>query len=247
VNVAQLTFWFFSLALGLQRDLGFVFVQEWKNAGQTIISTTHIDGARLRQESVIGGRSDEVQIFDATEHILRTLDPLHKSYIEVAKESLYDALNAALKDMQNAKYSYRRTGVSQVGQWPCTIYEVFRPENSGASIKDSEICLADLSHFKITISDVSDSRELFEFGWRYSLLPSGVAIADPPKFPLTQTSGMSGVPVRRVWFTSDGSIVTTSELKEFRKEVISPSIFGVPPNFTQLSPVTPIDVPLLRD
>src|SRR5262249_5580085 len=107
--MAPLTLWFFSLALGVQQDLGIVFVQEWNNAGQTIISTTRIDGARLRQESGVGPNY-EVQIFDAREHILRTLDPTHRTYIEVEQQDVSEALNKALTDSGTTKYIYRRTG-----------------------------------------------------------------------------------------------------------------------------------------
>ena len=204
-------------ALGLSENSGIVFVQRLTTgAGQSSVMITTIDQGKLRHETYTGaGRW--VQIFDSAERSLKTLDLDKKTYMITSQ-------TAARSTGYASRYEYRKLSAGRVGEWPCTIYEVFRPGVFGASVRESETCIAETSRFNLTPSDLSITQELQGLGlYTYTL---------PPSFPLIITSEFSGVPVRVIRFNDDGSIASTSELQEVRRESVAPSSFDMPAGFS---------------
>jgi hypothetical protein len=203
-------------ALGSSENSGVVFVQrQTTGAGQSSVMITTIDQGKLRHETYTG-TSRLVQLFDSATRSLKTLDLVKKTYR--ITQTAPDRIGYA------SRYEYRKLGAGRVGEWPCTIYQVFRPGVLGASVRESETCIAETSRFNLTPSDLSITQELQGLGSFLYILP--------PSFPLTVTREFSGIPVRVIRFNDDGSIASTSELQEFRRESIAPSSFDMPAGFS---------------
>jgi hypothetical protein len=168
-------------------------------------------------------------IFDSATKTLRAIVPLLKVYREYTPATVQGLLAAAATSGRGqptpVPITYKRTGASKVGEWPCTTYDGLR-----GSEKVYEVCAAEGSSIGLTAADFAIVQQAMDLAR---------AVAPPetieriPVYGSVQGQGFAGFPVRRVSFRN-GQSETTTELIGFRREAVSAAAFETPSGFNKV-------------
>jgi Domain of unknown function (DUF4412) len=237
-----------SVALHAQ---GIVLVEQQTRNGQSSTNQIQLDESHIRAESHASGES-MVFLFDDGIQTARLLNIDQKTFIEISRDVLQQTqqqLSAVQAQLQNLppeqrnvleqalrargglpggaqaapKTAFRQTGSDRVGRWSCTKYEGYRGQE-----KVSEICTVDPKEFGATGSDFEVAKHFADF-----LSSSMPQISNQIIVAGNATDqGFSGIPVRRITY-ANGSVESSSEIKEVRREAIPASVFEVPPGFNR--------------
>lgn len=241
---------------------GILLVQQETRDGKSSTNQIQIDKTRMRAESQASGERAAF-LFDATTQVARLINFDKKTYTEITKaqlEQMGQQMSAMQKQMdeqmknmppeqramveqmmrgrggmpgmpgmgaaaQMPRMQYRQTGSDKVGQWACTKYEAMRGQE-----KVSELCAVDPKEFGLTPADFEVAKQFAEF--LRTLMPQGGEQA--VVYGTNEDQGFSGIPVRRSNFAG-GKVISTTEIKEFRRETFPASTFDVPAGFTKQS------------
>jgi hypothetical protein len=238
-------------ALPLQAQ-GVVFVQKETRGSQSTTSRVQMDKDHIRTESRSNG-DESAFVFDGPKQTARMINISKKTYMEMTKadmEKIKQQMDAAMAQMANLpaaqrammeqmmqgrgmpgmpaaapKVDYKQTGTDKVGQWTCTKYE-----GSAGGQKTTEVCTVDPKEFGLAPADFAVAQQLADF--MKSMMPE---VADRMFVNGTvQSQGFAGVPVRRTTFRN-GSVESTTETTEFRREAIAASTFDTPAGFKKES------------
>jgi hypothetical protein len=199
-----------------------VTMKETGPAGQTApILQTDRTHARLDIPSLASQL-----LYDSATKTLRAIVPLVKVYREYTPATV-QALAAANGRGQPVpvRATYKRTGASKVGDWPCTTYDGFR-----GSEKVYEVCAAEGSSFGLTAADFAIVQQAIDLA-RTVAPPE--TIERIPVYGSVQSQGFAGFPVRRVSFRN-GQPETTTELVGFRREAVPAAAFETPSGFNKV-------------
>jgi hypothetical protein len=168
-------------------------------------------------------------VYDSATKTLRTLVPLLKIYREYTPATVQELVAAAATSGRGqptpVRVTYKRTGTSKVGEWPCSTYDGFR-----GTEKVYEVCAAEGSSIGLTAVDFAIVQQAMDLAR---------AIAPPetieriPVYGSVQSQGFVGFPVRRVSFRN-GQPETTTELIGFRREAVPAAAFETPPGFNKV-------------
>jgi hypothetical protein len=201
-----------------------ITMKETNPAGQTIAT---IQADRTRAAMDIPSMVSKI-LYDSSTKTLRVLVPLLKTYREYTPASVQQRLTADTASGRGqaslAPISYRRTGMSKVGSWTCTMYDGFR----GAE-KVAEVCAAEGSAIGLTAADFALAREAIDM---VKAIAPPETIERIPVYGTVQSQGFAGFPVRRVNFRN-GQPEGTSELVEFKREGVPSTNFDVPAGYNK--------------
>ena len=241
-----ITFVMTILTAGTLHAQGVVMVQEETRDGKTSTNQIQMDASHMRVESRASGRHSAF-LFDGTAQVARILNLEQQTYVEIDQaqmQKMREMMTQMQEKMKNlppqqremmeqmmkgrggmpappSPPEYKQAGTDKVGAWPCTKYEGYT-----AGRKTTELCAADPKVFGLSAADFEVAKQLGEFV--RSMVPD---MGDQAVlFGATSEQGFSGVPVRRTTL-ADGRVVSTSEIKEFRRAAIPASAWVVPAGF----------------
>jgi hypothetical protein len=202
-----------------------VTMKETGPAGQTApILQTDRTHARLDIPSLASQL-----LYDSATKTLRAIVPLVKVYREYTPATVQALAAAAAANGRGqpvpVRATYKRTGASKVGDWPCTTYDGFR-----GSEKVYEVCAAEGSSFGLTAADFAIVQQAIDLA-RTVAPPE--TIERIPVYGSVQSQGFAGFPVRRVSFRN-GQPETTTELVGFRREAVPAAAFETPSGFNKV-------------
>jgi hypothetical protein len=168
-------------------------------------------------------------VYDSATKTLRAIVPLLKVYREYTPATVQQLLATAAAGGRGqpvpTRVTYKRTGTSKVGEWPCTTYDGLR-----GTEKVYEVCAAGGNSIDLTAADFAIVQQAMDLA---------KAIAPPetieriPVYGSVQSQGFAGFPVRRVSFRN-GQPETTTELTGFRREAVPASAFETPSGFNKV-------------
>lgn len=201
-----------------------VTLKEIGPTGQTA-PMLQTDGTRARLDTP--SLASQV-LYDSATKTLRVLVPLLKIYREYTPATVQQraAADAASGRGQTAPapITYKRTGTSKVGDWPCTAYDGFR----GAE-KVVEVCAAEGNAIGLTPADFTLAHQAIDM---VKVIAQPEMIERIPVYGTVQSQGFAGFPVKRVSFRNGKPDVTT-ELVGFRREAVPASNFDVPAGYNK--------------
>jgi hypothetical protein len=199
-------------------------------------------------------------MFDGNRQVMTMIDDAHKTYSELTKADLdafaaqmapaMAQMQDAMKNMPpeakarmeammkkngapgappgaaHAKVEYKKTGTATVGKWTCDKYEGY---TNGQ--KTHEVCTVDPKVLGFGMADFQVMRDMQEFFKQFQQFGRGIA---PQQQSFTvgtlEEQGFSGIPVRSVTTTSNGTQVI-SELAEARRQAFTDATFTVPSDY----------------
>ena len=238
----------------LQAADGVLLVEKTTSGGTTQTHQIQIEKDRMRAETAGPAGEKQTVVFDGVKQVLWIINDGRKTYSEMTKADV-DRLGGQMSDAmarmqeqlkglppeqraqieammkgrgmpgmaagQPPKTEYRKTGTDKVGSWTCDKYE-----GSQNNQKISELCTVEPRTLGFAMADFQVTKQLMEFFQK--LVPQGAdrmfAVGTP------EEQGFSGVPVRRVTFTS-GQQQSVSETTEVRRQTFAASTFEVPAGF----------------
>jgi hypothetical protein len=236
-------------ALPLFAADGVLIVEKTTTAGSTKTSQIQIEPERIRAETGDG----QTVIFSGPKQTLWIVNDGRKSYNEITKadvDRMGGQINDAMARMQEQlkalppaqraqienmlkgrgvpgiggappKIEYRKTGSDKVGSWTCDKYEGMR---NGQKV--NELCTVDPKVLGFAISDFQVARQLMDFFGK--LVP---AAADQMfTIGTMEEQGFSGVPVRRITFSSDQR-QSVSEMTQATRQAFAAATFEVPSGY----------------
>jgi hypothetical protein len=125
-----------------------------------------------------------------------------------------------------AKVEFKKAGTATVGKWTCDKYDGY---TNGQ--KTHEVCSVDPKVLGFTMADFQVTRDMTEFFKQFQQFGRGMA---PQQSSFTvgtpEEQGFSGIPVRSVITTSNGTQVT-SELAEAKRQAFTDATFTVPSDY----------------
>jgi Domain of unknown function (DUF4412) len=217
-----------------------------------------IDQKRMRMTGT-GATGSAGVMFDSNRQVMTMIDDAHKTYSEMTKADL-DAFAAqmapAMAQMQEAmknmppeakarmeammkkngapgaapgaapkKVEYKKTGTATVGKWTCDKYEGY---TNGQ--KTHEVCTVDPKVLGFSMADFQVMRDMQEFFKQFQQFGRGMAPQQSFIVGTPEEQGFSGIPVRSVITTSNGTQVI-SELAEARRQAFTDATFTVPSDY----------------
>lgn len=218
-----------------------------------------IDQKRMRMTGT-GPTGSAGVMFDGTHQVMTMIDDAHKTYSELSKADLdafaaqmapaMAQMQEAMKSMPPeakarmeammkkngapgtppgaapAKLEYKKTGTATVGKWTCDKYEGY---TNGQ--KTQEVCTVDPKVLGFSMADFQVMRDMQEFFKQFQQFGRGMA---PQQSSFTvgtiEEQGFSGIPVRSVTTTSNGTQVI-SELAEAKRQAFTDATFTVPSDY----------------
>lgn len=162
--------------------------------------------------------------YNAETKTMRVIPAVLKAYLEYTPASVKQLVAAGRGVAPQPRITYRRTGMSKVKQWPCTLYEGTR----GAE-KLTEICVAQGKGISLAVADFAIVQEALDLAAPFTAQD---ALARIPVFGTMAKHGFSGFPVRRTIFRAGQAPIVT-ELVEFRREAVPAANLEVPPGYSK--------------
>jgi hypothetical protein len=229
---------------------GLLIVQKVTSGGTSKMHQLQIEKTRMRADTAAAGGLTQVIVFDATEQIIRIINPDRKTYREMTKadvERLGGQMAGARAQMQEqmknlppeqrermeammrgrglaagplAKIEYRKNGTDKVGKWTCDKYDGYRNNE-----KVTEICTVNPSTLGVTVADFNIVKEAGKFFQQ--LAPQN---ADQMFAVGGTEQGYSGIPVRSI---STGQNPITTEVVEVSRKSFSDEGYAVPAGFAK--------------
>jgi hypothetical protein len=233
---------------------GLLVVQRVTTNGTARTTEIQIEVNRMRAEVDEAGQGLRVVVFDATEQVMRLIDPARKSYTEMTKADV-DRMGSQLSDMQakmeamfqnmppeqRAKMEAMMKGRGMppgagMGQAVRMQYRKTGTSKVGkwacdtyegqmSGKKVSEICAVSPQTLGFREADFAVTAQLAEF-FR-GLMPQGADAIFQAGRPEQQ--GYSGIPVRQV--TTAGGREVVSDLVEVKRQSFADAIFAVPAGY----------------
>jgi hypothetical protein len=168
-------------------------------------------------------------LYDSATKTLRTIVPLVKIYREYTPATVQDLAAAAAANGRGqpvpVRITYKRTGSSKVGDWPCTTYDGFR-----GSEKVYEVCASEGGSIGLTSADFTIVQQAIDLA---RAIAAPETIERIPVYGSVQSQGFAGFPVRRVSFRN-GQPDSTTELIGFRREAVPAAAFETPSGFNKI-------------
>jgi hypothetical protein len=126
-----------------------------------------------------------------------------------------------------AKLTYKKTGSGKVGAWSCENYESFQEGK-----KKAEMCVVDPQVLGFSEADFKALKDLAKPFEKLakdmgSMLPQDGAAGAP-----------KGAPVKSIIF-ENGKAKVETQIKEVKKESVSPALFEVPKGFAKKAMALP--------
>jgi len=175
----------------------------------------HAERSRARLDLPNGAKL----LYDSATRKVQVMLPGSPTYVELTPQFV-QILSAGLRGQPApGPVTYRSTGMSRVGQWPCTTYDGMR-----GSEKVVELCAAEGNATGLSAMDFEIVRQAIDAV--KGAIPPGVLDA-VPIYGTTAVQGYAGFPVRRTTFVN-GKADSTVELVEIKRGAIPEAIFAVP-------------------
>jgi hypothetical protein len=199
-------------------------MKETSPTGQTA-PTLQMDPTHARLD--IPSLASQV-LYDSVTKTVRVLVPLLKLYREYAPATVQQRASADAANGRGrpalAPITYKRTGSSKLGEWPCTTYDGFR----GAD-KVVEVCAAEGNAIGLTAADFVLAQQAIDV---VKAIAQPELIERIPVYGDVRSQGFAGFPVRRVSFRNGMPDVTT-ELVEIRRGAVPLANFEVPAGYNK--------------
>ncbi len=252
-GICTISFLALFLAAGSVQAQGVLFVEQETRGANTYTHQIQMDKTHMRAETHSSG-DNGVFIFDGDAKVARSVDLNKKTYIEI-DGAMSQKMRQQMAEMEEqmkkmspqerammegmmrgrgpfpgaagqTRVQYKQTGSDKVGQWACTKYEGYRGQD-----KTTEICAVDPKEFGLTAEDFEVTRQLAEF--LRTIFPQ---IADQVMVYGSGEQGYAGVPIRRITYAA-GKVVSTAEIKEFRRESFPASTWQIPAGLKKENPM----------
>lgn len=232
---------------------GVRMVQENSANGRKTQMSRYIDSSKVRFDTD-GEKGKQTIIYRVDKDAFWVINHTDKTYLEITREDMrkikqmMDMMKKQMDQMppekraqvekmmkqkmgdkmEKIKYKKVKSGI-KVNQWTCDQYEGY-----SGSLKKSELWTTSFSSVGLNINDFSVLKKMSEF---FSEMAGGFINRDMFRSDIIPgqkktADDFSGVPVKGQFY-KDGAMVSSMEIKEIKRENLSPSLFELPAGYTK--------------
>ena len=232
---------------------GVKMVQENSTRGRKAQMTRYIDSSKVRFDTN-GDKGKQTIIFRADKDVFWVINHTEKTYVEITREDMrrikqmMDMLKKQMDElppekkaqmekmmkqkmgdkMEKVKYKKVKSGI-KVNQWTCDQYMGY----TGSS-KKSELWTTSFASLGLTINDFGAMKKMSEF---FSEMAGGFFNKDMFRSDIVPgqkktADDFSGVPVKGQFY-QNGAVASSMEIKEIKRQNLSPSLFELPAGYTK--------------
>ena len=198
-------------------------LMETDSTGKKSAEILQTDRTRARLDLPNGSKL----LYNSETKKLMVMFPGSPTYVELTPQ-LVQVLGASRRGQAPpAAITYKRMGMSRVGQWPCTLYE-----GSRGSEKVAELCAAESAAIGLAASDFTVVQQALDSV--KGVIPQDV-LEGVPTYGSIAAQGFAGFPVRRVTFAT-GKVSTTNELVDIKRGPLPDANFAAPTSINNDTP-----------